>query len=399
MQPKQPNKYIEVNPIGSPNQLPIAKDYTYKNQEQPTNSAQGYPLNNPESNQYPQQGYPPQGYPPQGYPQQGYPQQGYPPQGYSQQGQPYSQPPQGQPYPSNNMYGQPSPQYNMPPPQVQEYALGQPVLPVQKFIVSGKPAQFFIPQSGLQKLMVPGIFVKQKFELLEVLTGCETQNKYTVFACDVAGNREGLPLFKCKERSGWCNRNCLPGDCRKFKMEVTHDSGGRLPFDGLPFLTMDRPFECTCLCLNRPFIEVNYSENGQNIYLGKVVHEFNICEMFFSVFDKTNTLVYEIRGTIWQIGVYNRKQNNCACCKSCQQAFLFIRDVKQGGRRVGIIEKRGRGFTELISDADNFSVLFPIKASAEERTLIMAACLLLDFRYFESNPGNNNNRNFGFDFN
>jgi len=75
----------------------------------------------------------------------------------------------------------------------------------------------FMPKSGFEKLMVPGIFVKQKFELLEVVTGFETENKYTVYAWDVSGKNEGIPLFKCKEKSGFSNRNCLPGDCRSFR--------------------------------------------------------------------------------------------------------------------------------------------------------------------------------------
>lgn len=314
-----------------------------------------------------------------------------------------NQPP---PYMANINLPPPMPMQNNPPPPIQQgYAVGQtvnwqPPPQQQQMIVPGQVAfgTVFMPKSGFDKLMVPGIFVKQKFELLEVLTGCETQNKYTVYACDVAGNKEGAPLFKCKEKSGCCNRNFLPGDCRQFNMDITHDSGGILQFDGLPFLFMQRPFACTCFCLNRPYIEINYSENGKNVYLGKVTHDFSCCEMYFSLFDKTNTCVYQIRGTIWQIGVYNRQQNNCACCKSCQQAFLFIHDLRQGMKRVGIIEKRGRGFSELISDADNFSVLFPIKANAEERTLIMAACLLLDFRYFETKGGMQGNHHNNWNF-
>lgn len=358
-----PNQnYEQVKPNLQANQIPFSNDNSYQSNNYPQtyNNQPNYNMNNP-SQPYQQQPY---------------------------SNQPYNQPAYGQPYPQ-----QPGGYAN-------QYAIGQPVqLPPQPQQMVPTIGQIFIPKSGFEKLMVPGIFVKQKFELLEVLTGCETENKYTVYACDVAGNKEGIPLFKCKERSGCCNRNCLPGDCRRFKMEVTHDSGGRLPFDGLPFLTMERPFECTCLCLNRPFIEVNFTENGQNHYVGKVVHEFNCCEMYFSLFDKTNTVVYEIRGSIWQTGVFNRSQknNNCAFCKSCQQAFLFIHDLRQAGKKVGIIEKRGRGFSELISDADNFSLLFPIKATAEERVLLLACCLLLDFRYFETMGGGNNNNNRYYD--
>lgn len=362
MRPNQP--YDEVKHNYQQNQIPISNN-EFHNNNLSENNYQGQ-VKNPDSYQQNMNEQPPINYPQQNRnnPQQN---MNYPPQGMS--------------YPQQNTA--------FPP---QNYAVGQPI---KNIVTAGVPAYetIFMPKSGFDKLMIPGIFVKQKFELLEVLTGCETENKYTVYACDVAGNKEGIPLFKCKEKSGFFNRNCLPGDCRRFGMEVTHDSGGQLSLDGLPFLKMERPFACTFLCLNRPFIEVNYSENGLNSYLGKVVNDFSCCEMFFTVFDKTNNPVYQIRGTIWQIGVY-RQQNNCAVCKSCQQAFLFILDLRQGGRKVGIIEKRGKGFTELISDADNFSLLFPIKATAEERVLIMAACLLLDFRYFETmGGGGNRNRN------
>ena len=249
-----------------------------------------------------------------------------------------------------------------------------------------------MPKTGFEKLMVPGIFVKQKMEWLEIFTGCETENKYTVYATDVAGNKEGFPLFKCREKSGCLNRNLFPGDCREFKMEVTNESNGLFANEGQMFLTMKRPFKCTLLCFNRPHIEVTHVEGGQQTYLGKVVHDFSCCEMIFSIYNKKEECRYIIRETICQIGVYNKGQGGCGCCKSCQQAFLFIYDVQQGQQKVGIIEKRGSGFTELISDADNFSLLFPIKATLEERVLLMAATLLLDFRYFEQKSGNNRGR-------
>lgn len=316
------------------------------------------------------------------YPQQA-PMNFYPPQLPMQMQAPmpyqmnYNQNPQYNQYDNNNQpmnFNQ-----NAPPPSI---AMGQPIL------------EMYLPKSGFEKLMVPGLFVKQKLEWLEILTGCETENEYTVYATDVAGNKEGVPLFKCKEKSGCLNRNLLPGDCRTFKMEITNKSNFNLPYENKLFLSLNRPFECTFLCFNRPHIEVTLVEGNQNQYLGKVVHDFNCCEMFFSIYDKNNSLKYQIKGTIWQIGVHNRGQGGCICCKSCQQAFLFIHDMNDGDKKVGIIEKRGRGFTELISDADNFSLLFPIKATLEERTLLMTATLLLDFRYFETSGSQGRNQQY-----
>lgn len=52
-----------------------------------------------------------------------------------------------------------------------------------------------------------GAFIKQKIEIFEMLTGCETKNSYNVFLR--FANNEYAYIFKCKEKSGWCARNCL----------------------------------------------------------------------------------------------------------------------------------------------------------------------------------------------
>lgn len=49
--------------------------------------------------------------------------------------------------------------------------------------------------------------IKQEIELLEVMTGCEQKNRYHVYIQTHSG--EFVYLFKCKEESGWCVRNCL----------------------------------------------------------------------------------------------------------------------------------------------------------------------------------------------
>jgi len=83
--------------------------------------------------------------------------------------------------------------------------IGKP-LPVQ----SNVPLNFTPNMTGLQKLaMLPSIFVKQKFEMLEMLTGCETENRYKVYATDQGLDKVGRPIFKCKEKSGFFARNLL----------------------------------------------------------------------------------------------------------------------------------------------------------------------------------------------
>lgn len=64
--------------------------------------------------------------------------------------------------------------------------------------------------SGLEKLnQLNRIFIKQKLEMLEMLTGCETENRYKVFAANQKLEKFGEPIFKCKEKSSFTARNCL----------------------------------------------------------------------------------------------------------------------------------------------------------------------------------------------
>jgi hypothetical protein len=50
------------------------------------------------------------------------------------------------------------------------------------------------------------VYVKQVVELFEMMTGYEIPNRYHVYAKD---NDDNLTyLFKAKEESGYCVRNC-----------------------------------------------------------------------------------------------------------------------------------------------------------------------------------------------
>ena len=67
----------------------------------------------------------------------------------------------------------------------------------------------FVPKTAYEKLMIPGIFIKQKVEIFEVLAGCEMENKYKIYSCDYEGNQVGASLFEAREKSNMCARFCL----------------------------------------------------------------------------------------------------------------------------------------------------------------------------------------------
>lgn len=69
-------------------------------------------------------------------------------------------------------------------------------------------------------------------------------------------------------------------------------------------------------------------------------------------------------------------------CEACETVNFEIRD--EHGNKLGEFQKRSPGCAKAaLSDADNFSLLFPSNASPEERALLTAGLILMDFTYFE----------------
>ena len=72
--------------------------------------------------------------------------------------------------------------------------------------------------------------IQQDIQGLEFLSGCELENKYKL---EVHTQHQGIQLFKAKEQSGCCQRQC----CRKrreFAMNIEDNRGA-------PIITMQRP--------------------------------------------------------------------------------------------------------------------------------------------------------------
>ena len=105
------------------------------------------------------------------------------------------------------------------------------------------------------------MYIKQKFEVIESITGCETPNVYKVYEADSNGSKiSSKILFKCKEKSNCCTRNFLPGSARPFTMLVKNkednDTGSGRHAEDSSFLFLNKDFKCTFLCMARPKLDV-----------------------------------------------------------------------------------------------------------------------------------------------
>jgi len=274
--------------------------------------------------------------------------------------------PIGQPYPHNNIFSASVGNTN-------PYIQGQ-ILPLPEVsIVTTK--------SGFEKLDAKdGIFIKQKIEPLEIITCCETENKFYIYSLTKQGDKKGKKIFKCKEKSSFCVRCCCSGECRPFKVVISHcDENDES--DGEPFLKIERPCACTCLCLNRPEIRITCVENGKDEFLGKVTHPFSWnCSINMSVFDDRSQQKFNIHGNCCQLGLW------CRCpCALCQNINFTIRTPD--GSELSRLYKRSNGcLKQTIADADQFVLFFPSNCTSQDKALLMCAVLFMDFRYFELNP-------------
>eukprot|EP01022_Parablepharisma_sp_SALTPOND_P034620 TRINITY_DN92417_c0_g1_i1.p1 TRINITY_DN92417_c0_g1~~TRINITY_DN92417_c0_g1_i1.p1 ORF type:complete len:362 (-),score=25.66 TRINITY_DN92417_c0_g1_i1:82-1092(-) len=252
------------------------------------------------------------------------------------------------------------------------------------------------------------IYIRQKPQYTEALVCCEFENVYYVYkqkrdhAFTKRNNNtptktkpKGEVVFKCKETSGCCARNLLGGSCRPFLMEIQRRKAGTKgkKYDE-PFLKLERPCLCTCCCLARPYINVHLLDGKKESLLGKVIESCSLCDAIIDVHkgeDDSNP-IYTIITSCCQCGLL------CQCpFKGCNEVMFSITDPKTE-KLVGKVKKVFAGtLQELLLNADNFTADFPADADWEAKALLLAATLLIDYRYFEEKPQKQNENVYEID--
>ena len=215
--------------------------------------------------------------------------------------------------------------------------------------------------------------VKQQIEFLELVTSCETKNRYDVYA---KINEQNVFLFRCKEQSEWCMRNCCPGNCREFNLKLT------LP-NQQKFAILERPFKCTCCCCNRPMMTCKLS-NGEQF--GKVKEPYRLCSPFFEIYDENNNKKFGLEIPCCQCGFCCRDN----CYGKCYEVFGNIYKINDLEHPIGIIKKKEKCLQETITDANTFLITFPVDANVYDKLNLISAVLMIDYRYYEENSCSEN---------
>eukprot|EP01080_Neovahlkampfia_damariscottae_P008435 gene8435-261_t len=176
-----------------------------------------------------------------------------------------------------------------------------------------------------------GVVIKQKTDVLELLSGFEMSNKY---GATFSNGKTLLAL----EDSNCCARMYL-GPNRCFKMHVYTDNKKEV-------LTFERPY---AFCF--PSIEVYDPTSTEKKLLGRVQSRFAFCSKELSVLDANEQEIYHIHGPAM-----------------CPWTF----NITENGQEVGLIKKKFSGLVkELFTDSDNFGVSFPKSATPTMKMLYL----------------------------
>ncbi|XP_035608903.1 phospholipid scramblase 2-like isoform X7 [Oncorhynchus keta] len=199
------------------------------------------------------------------------------------------------------------------------------------------------------------LLVHQKVELLEVFIGFETNNQYEI------KNSLGQKIYKAKEKNDCCTRNCC-GALRSFDMKIKDNMDREV-------IRLIRPFRCAscwCPCCLQE-LEVQ-APPGTTI--GYVSQDWNPCVPKFSIKGANTETVMKLEGPCFA----------CNCCGDVN----FELTGEDGGKPIGRISKQWGGLIkEVFTYTDNFGIQFPMDLDVKMKAVLMGACFLIDFMFFE----------------
>ena len=241
--------------------------------------------------------------------------------------------------------------------------------------------QFTFVQDPLTELgNCTGVIISQKRDYFEAFKGCGEAIKYHVIGQTPQGN---IYLFKCKEQSGWCMRNLCLASQREFDMDFYHiPSEIELSSKNYPpaLIKAYKPFKCTICCICRPEMIITLND-GQKT-LGTVKSIFDLCEPEFDIYDENNKLKYIVSAQCCQFGLFCGRT---FCGKMCEVEFNIL--SPESPNVIGKLVRKSARDCNLITDAENYSIIFPENSNSYDKLLLIALGLMIDYQYFENNAG------------
>lgn len=254
----------------------------------------------------------------------------------------------------------------------------QPSAPAVRSEACNKAYEILAKHSRLQ--------LRQQRQWLEAMSGFEKNNKYCLR--DAAGN----DIFFIKENSTCAERTfsgCCGGLCKQWRMDIFL-LGPQGVAGGLhtmtPFMHLERPCHATCMCMNRPEVQVTDAESKMKI--GTIREPFTCCNLKFEVLNHADEPTLNVEGCCCQPGLL------CPCpCDGvpCQLIDFPITDIKSGGA-VAKIEKKWRlgDMCPCAGEWDDYWIDFGDAKNPDFKILFLVTAIFIQMRFFDRRNDNKN---------
>lgn len=216
-----------------------------------------------------------------------------------------------------------------------------------------------------------GILIRQLPDFLELITGCETCNKYYIFG--IYDNCYKF-LFKCEENTGCLMKFFFPTLYKKININLLFVSSSES--QGTKIANILKPYTCTCCWLCRPELILSLEDSKEII--GKIREACSCFNSVYEIINPQNEIKYLIEANCLQCGLFC---SNSICGKN-RDANFSILDPKTNEKIGEITKQNNIGKKE----EQQYEVKFPSKANAYEKLLLTALGLMIDYQYFEINP-------------
>ncbi|KAG0412713.1 hypothetical protein HPB47_010158 [Ixodes persulcatus] len=206
---------------------------------------------------------------------------------------------------------------------------------------------------GLEYLqLIDQMLVHQQIQFIELLVGYEQANKYVV------KNTMGQFIFFGVEESD-CIVRCLCGQNRPFELRLLDHTSREV-------IRLFRPLRCSsglCFCCLQ---DMSVQAPPGNV-VGYVKQNCSIIYPYFSILDANRKLVLLVKGPF--------------ITSSCFGDVVFNIFTPDEKHKVGVITKNWTGiFKEMLTDVDNFTVVFPIDLDVKFKAVLLGCTFLIETR-------------------